>query len=408
MDDDTSHSDTVDEVKRVYESLWNKYSSWSKLYNQSKLSGLSRAQARRKLSLQKKPNLPQAQSPDISSSSSSRSSTTTHTCTIIDFDDDGEPQEHTITQIQPTPVDTDMFSPYPPYHSCTPASHNIMVGDDSHYMEFIPFSDDPTYDYSVDLELYHYTSWQKSYIDPEEQHILLETIKRLVSENGMSYQTIDATNVLPIPCHDIVNLIRKRTRRTVIPGAGVTKSVYEDGKAAAAHAQKKHAGRRSAPASELTSSVTRKYAIHVDQEEHGNGLCRNVGIQKGVFKATEVRESEWGLGLFLSEPAEEKELISEYVGEMIRPLTVESRNFHAEHRNRSYVFDLNPTYSLDGAYAGNQTRYMNHSVKAANCHTRVMMVNGEHRIGVYAARRIEEGEELLIDYGIHFWPSESI
>uniref|UniRef100_A0A8H7XL58 SET domain-containing protein n=1 Tax=Psilocybe cubensis TaxID=181762 RepID=A0A8H7XL58_PSICU len=346
-----------------------------------------------------------------------------------------------------------------------------MVGDDSHYMEFIPFSDDPTYDYSVDLELYHYTSWQKSYIDPEEQHILLETIKRLVSENGMSYQTIDATNVLPIPCHDIVNLIRKRPTetsksdfpkwlpqpvdsnfppltKTDTPSAAVdyfleyfcanlncltgfctlhdgesvreqapkfvaskfpftkaSDTVYEDGKAAAAHAQKKHAGRRSAPASELTSSVTRKYAIHVDQEEHGNGLCRNVGIQKG---ATEVRESEWGLGLFLSEPAEEKELISEYVGEMIRPLTVESRNFHAEHRNRSYVFDLNPTYSLDGAYAGNQTRYMNHSVKAANCHTRVMMVNGEHRIGVYAARRIEEGEELLIDYGIHFWPSESI
>lgn len=122
-------------------------------------------------------------------------------------------------------------------------------------------------------------------------------------------------------------------------------------------------------------------------------------------------------------------------------------SFHAEHRERSYVFHLNPTYALDSAYAGNNTRYMNHSAEASNCHTRgdhvdfhdlayltdllyhsiVVLVNGEHRIGVYAgtcihplldlfkrsnhtslppARRIEKGEELLINYGTYFWTSD--
>ncbi|KAH9477320.1 Histone-lysine N-methyltransferase mes-2 [Psilocybe cubensis] len=170
------------------------------------------------------------------------------------------------------------------------------------------------------------------------------------------------------------------------------RQVHEDGKDAVAPAQTKSAERGNVPAFVLISNAIRRYAFHADLEEHG--LCRNVGIQRGSFKVTEVRESKWGLGLFLSEPAETKELILEYVGEMIGPLTIDSRNCHAEHRNRSYVFELNPTFSLDSAYAGNQTRYMNHSAEEANCHTN--------------ARRIEEGEELLINYGSKFWPSDRL
>ncbi|KAF8172676.1 hypothetical protein BJ912DRAFT_1148114 [Pholiota molesta] len=142
--------------------------------------------------------------------------------------------------------------------------------------------------------------------------------------------------------------------------------------------------------------------IPCEAKDMSSNLCRNVGIQRGTFKSTQVRQSQWGLGLFITEPCEKRELISEYVGELIYNPTVRSRAGASTHKGRSYIFDLNRRVSLDSAYAGNGTRYINHSARA-NCDTAVVLVNGEHRIGVYAAQRLEEGEELFIDYGPKFF-----
>lgn len=39
----------------------------------------------------------------------------------------------------------------------------------------------------------------------------------------------------------------------------------------------------------------------------------------------------------------------------------------AQHRRRNYLFDLNPTMSIDATYAGNEARFINHDHKNANC-----------------------------------------
>ncbi|MCJ1287583.1 hypothetical protein MMC26_006935 [Xylographa opegraphella] len=110
-----------------------------------------------------------------------------------------------------------------------------------------------------------------------------------------------------------------------------------------------------------------------------------------------------GWGLYMGEATKKGEYIGEYVGEVISKEESERRGIIYNKRNLSYLFDLNSSQTLDSTLVGNKLRYINHQAPPyANCQAKTLFCNMVHRIGMFACRNIEVGEEILFDYGEGF------
>ncbi|PKU87130.1 Histone-lysine N-methyltransferase ATX1 [Dendrobium catenatum] len=106
---------------------------------------------------------------------------------------------------------------------------------------------------------------------------------------------------------------------------------------------------------------------------------------------------DWGLVAL--EPIEAEDFVIEYVGELIRRQISDIRELKYEKMGigSSYLFRLDDGFVVDATRRGGLARFINHSCEP-NCYTKVITVDGQKKIFIYAKRHISTGEELTYNY----------
>uniref|UniRef100_A0A3Q0R0M0 Histone-lysine N-methyltransferase n=1 Tax=Amphilophus citrinellus TaxID=61819 RepID=A0A3Q0R0M0_AMPCI len=113
----------------------------------------------------------------------------------------------------------------------------------------------------------------------------------------------------------------------------------------------------------------------------------------GVF-----RSHIHGRGLFCKKTIEAGEMVIEYSGNVIRSVLTDKREKYYDGKGIGcYMFRIDDYEVVDATVHGNAARFINHSCEP-NCYSRVITVDGQKHIVIFASRRIYCGEELTYDY----------
>ncbi|PKI52385.1 hypothetical protein CRG98_027311 [Punica granatum] len=144
--------------------------------------------------------------------------------------------------------------------------------------------------------------------------------------------------------------------------------------------------------------VCRVQCISCSKSCHCPETCSNRPFRKEK-KIKVVKTELCGWGVEAAEPINKGEFIVEYIGEVIDDALCEQRLWDMKHRGEKnfYMCEIRKDFTIDATFKGNFSRFLNHSCDP-NCFLEKWQVEGETRVGVFAARLIKIGEPLTYDY----------
>ncbi|KAJ8273198.1 hypothetical protein GJAV_G00098840 [Gymnothorax javanicus] len=110
------------------------------------------------------------------------------------------------------------------------------------------------------------------------------------------------------------------------------------------------------------------------------------------------RSAIHGRGLFCKRNIDAGEMVIEYAGMVIRAVLTDKREKYYDSKGIGcYMFRIDDFDVVDATMYGNAARFINHSCEP-NCYSRVINVEGQKHIVIFALRKIYRGEELTYDY----------
>lgn len=130
--------------------------------------------------------------------------------------------------------------------------------------------------------------------------------------------------------------------------------------------------------------------------------CANVAIQRNIPKRLITGKSAIrGFGLFMGEPTKKHDFIAEYKGEIVSRDESDRRGVEYHYQAAQYLWGIDNEQDYDATSAGNKMRFPNHSGDRAtiNMYCKTKFCNGTWRVGFWASRTIQPGEELFFNYG---------
>uniref|UniRef100_A0AC34GVX6 Histone-lysine N-methyltransferase n=1 Tax=Panagrolaimus sp. ES5 TaxID=591445 RepID=A0AC34GVX6_9BILA len=172
--------------------------------------------------------------------------------------------------------------------------------------------------------------------------------------------------------------------------------------------------KRRRPANNLTDiydpntlKVLNFCGISEDMIASGNA---NLNSQAQIYTRYKTMKNEWrsyvalgrsgiaGFGLYAKKDINMNQMVTEYVGEIIRSEVCEIREKKYAQKNKGiYMFRIDSEFVIDATMCGNMARYINHSCDP-NCVTQIVNIDNTKKIVIFANRPIRAGEELTYDY----------
>jgi SET domain-containing protein len=152
---------------------------------------------------------------------------------------------------------------------------------------------------------------------------------------------------------------------------------------------------------EIASTVYNPSAKRDDAPDQGlpmairyRRLSAQVKLRTYVFKSM---IQGWGLNAKTN--ITKGDMVIEYVGEVVRKQVSDCREAYYNSKGMGiYMFGIaNTDYVVDATMRGNSARFINHGCDP-NCESKLIIIEGQPHIIIFALRDIEQFEELIYDY----------